>query len=57
VTLRLARIKPTVRELLRRDDALDRIGAERIHGDVDQAVTAQMIATDIPESDLGKKTP
>ena len=57
VTLRLARVKPAVRELLRRDDALDRIGAERVHGDVDLAVTAQMIAADTPESDLGKNPP
>ena len=50
-------VKPAVRELLRRDDALDRIGAERVHGDVDLAVTAQMIAADTPESDLGKNPP
>jgi SulP family sulfate permease len=55
VTLRLARVKPAVRELLRRDDVLDRIGGERIHGDVDQAVEAQMIAADTPEPELGKK--
>ena len=29
VTLRLARVKPAVRELLRRDDVLDRIGGRR----------------------------
>ena len=55
VTLRLARVKPAVRELLRRDDVLDRIGGERIHGDVDQAVEAQMIAADTPEPEHGKK--
>jgi sulfate permease, SulP family len=57
VTLRLARVKPAVRELLRRDNVLDRIGDERIHGTIPQAVEAQMIAADTPESDLGKKPP
>ena len=56
VTLRLARVKPAVRELLRRDDVLDRIGGERIHGDVDQAVGAQMIAADTPEPEVGRKS-
>jgi sulfate permease, SulP family len=55
VTLRLARVKPTVRELLRRDHALDRIGDQRIHGNIRQAVEAQMIAADTPEPELGKK--
>jgi sulfate permease, SulP family len=55
VTLRLARVKPTVRELLRRDHLLDRIGGQRIHGNIRQAVEAQMIAADTPEPELGKK--
>jgi hypothetical protein len=55
VTLRLARVKPAVRELLRRDNVLDRIGGERIHGNIRQAVEAQMIAADTPEPELGKK--
>ena len=55
VTLRLARVKPAVRELLRRDDVLDRIGGERIHGNIRQAVEAQMIAADTPEPEFGKK--
>ena len=42
VTLRLARVKPPVLEMLRRDDVLGRIGADRIHGNVDQAVRAQI---------------
>jgi sulfate permease, SulP family len=54
VTLRLARVKPAVRELLRRDHVLDRIGGERIHGNVHRAVEAQMIAAD-PEPEPGKK--
>ena len=55
VTLRLARVKPAVRELLRRDHVLDRIGGERIHGNIRQAVEAQMIAADTPKPELGKK--
>ncbi|MGH2594753.1 MAG: SulP family inorganic anion transporter [Actinomycetota bacterium] len=42
VTLRLARIKPAVAEVLDRDGVLDRIGAERIHGNVERAVQAQI---------------
>jgi SulP family sulfate permease len=53
VTLRLARVKPAVRELLRRDHVLDRIGGERIHGNVHRAVEAQLLAADTPEP--GKK--
>jgi high affinity sulfate transporter 1 len=55
VTLRLARVKPAVRELLRRDRVLDRIGGERIHVNIRQAVEAQMIAADTPEPEPGKK--
>jgi sulfate permease, SulP family len=46
VTLRLARVKPAVRELLRRDGVLDRIGHDRVHQSVAQAVAAQMAAED-----------
>jgi sulfate permease, SulP family len=53
VTLRLARVKPAVRELLRRDNVLDRVGDHRIHGTIPQAVEAQMIAADTPEPELG----
>jgi sulfate permease, SulP family len=42
VTLRLARVKPAVEEVLRRDGFLDRIGKERTHGNVHRAVEAQM---------------
>ena len=42
VTLRLARIKPAVRELLARDGVLDRIGDDKTYDEVDQAVAAQM---------------
>ena len=49
VTLRLARVKPAVRELLRRDHVLDRIGGHRIHGNVHRAVEAQLLTADTPE--------
>ena len=42
VTLRLAGVKPAVSEVLWRDGVLDRIGPERIHGNVDRAVQAQL---------------
>ena len=42
VTLRLARIKPAVYELLRRDGFVDRIGEDRTHGNVYRAVEAQI---------------
>jgi sulfate permease, SulP family len=44
LTLRLARLKPSVRELLTRDGILGRIGEENIHGNVDHAVKAQVAA-------------
>ena len=44
MTLRLARVKPAVRELLGRDGVLDRIGAGKTHENVDQAVAAQLAA-------------
>ena len=42
VTLRLARVKPAVEEVLRRDGFLDRLGNDRTHGNVHRAVEAQM---------------
>ena len=44
ITLRLARVKPAVRDLLVRDGVLARIGEENTHGNVDHAVAAQMAA-------------
>ncbi|HEX2550538.1 MAG TPA: SulP family inorganic anion transporter, partial [Nocardioidaceae bacterium] len=44
VTLRLARLKPAVREVLERDGVVGRIGDDKIHGNVDHAVTAQLAA-------------
>ena len=40
IDLRLARVKPEVREVLRRDGVLDRLGAAKIHGNVSHAVQA-----------------
>jgi hypothetical protein len=48
VTLRLARVKPAVRVLLERDRVLARIGDDRIHEGVAQAVEAQMAAASTP---------
>ena len=43
-TLRLARVKPSVLAVLRADGFVDRLGADRIHGNVDRAVEAQLQA-------------
>ncbi len=42
VTLRLARVKPAVREVLRRDGFFDRIGEDKTRGSVQRAVDAQL---------------
>jgi SulP family sulfate permease len=42
ITLRLARLKPPVRSTLERDGVLERIGPDKIHGNVDRAVQAQL---------------
>jgi SulP family sulfate permease len=42
ITLRLARLKPAVRAVLVRDGVVDRLGADRIHGNVYRAVEAQL---------------
>ena len=54
VTLRLARVKPAVRELLRRDGFLDRIGDDRTHGNVYRAVEAQIGQAETPGPDAGE---
>lgn len=43
VTLRLARVKPQVRAVLEADGVVQRIGADRIHGNVHRAVEAQLV--------------
>jgi sulfate permease, SulP family len=54
VTLRLARVKPAVRVLLERDRVLVRVGDDRIHEGVAQAVEAQMAAASTrPHPDRG----
>ena len=40
VTVRLARVKPSVRATLTRDGVVDRLGADRLHGSVHRAVEA-----------------
>ncbi len=52
MTLRLARLKPAVREVLARDGVLDRIGADNIHGNVDHAVNTQLAAGGGTRADL-----
>jgi high affinity sulfate transporter 1 len=42
ITLRLARVKPAVYEILDRDGFLERIGNDRIHGNVYRAVEAEI---------------
>jgi SulP family sulfate permease len=42
ITLRLARLKPTVRATLDRDGVLERLGQDKIHGNVHRAVQAQL---------------
>ena len=53
VALRLARVKPAVEEVLRRDGFLDRLGEDRTHGNVHRAVEAQLTkrAERIPRHD------
>jgi high affinity sulfate transporter 1 len=46
VELRLARLKPSVRDVLRRDGVLAKIGLDKIHGNVHRAVQAQIVASD-----------
>ncbi|TDE95173.1 sulfate permease [Occultella glacieicola] len=42
VTLRLARVKPHVLNVLRAQGVLDRVGADHVHGNVHRAVEAQL---------------
>jgi high affinity sulfate transporter 1 len=55
VTLRLARLKPDVHEVLERDGVLELIGSERIHGNVYRAVMAQTERTSEREDDPGSQ--
>jgi hypothetical protein len=53
VTLRLARVKPAVHELLGRDGFLDRLGDNRTHGNVYRAVQAQIDEAETPDPEPG----
>jgi sulfate permease, SulP family len=44
IQLRLARVKPAVARVLEKDGVLDRLGADRVHGNVHRAVEAQIAA-------------
>jgi len=46
ITLRLARLKPAVRATLERDGVIQRIGADRIHGNIYRAVQAELTSAD-----------
>jgi len=52
MTLRLARVKPAVREVLKRDGVVERIGEDKIHGNIEQAVEAQMTAQGDSRADV-----
>jgi anti-anti-sigma factor len=43
-SLRLARVKPNVLAVLRADGFVDRLGADRLHGNVHRAVVAELTA-------------
>ena len=47
--LRLARVKPAVFELLKRDGFLDRIGENRAHGNVFRAIEIQMGSAEVSD--------
>ncbi len=42
ISLRLARVKPNVRTVLEAQGFIDDIGGDRVHGNVDRAVAAQL---------------
>ena len=52
MTLRLARVKPAVHDVLQRDGVLDRIGDDKIHANIEQAVAAQLAAPGGSRADL-----
>jgi hypothetical protein len=55
VVLRLARLKPEVREVLQRDGVIDLIGPEKIHGNVYRAVMAQTERPTERDDDQGSR--
>jgi len=56
VSLRLARVKPAVQEVLRRDGFLDRIGEDRTHGNVYRAVETQVVNVEESASQPGERS-
>ena len=48
VTIRLARVKPRMLEVLRRDGVLDHLGTTHVHGNVHRAVEAMVSAPPTP---------
>ena len=46
VSLRLARVKPQVLSVLEADGIIERIGADRVHGNVQLAVEAELAGAD-----------
>ena len=52
MTLRLTRVKPAVREVLKRDGVVERIGEDKIHGNIEQAVEAQTTAQGDSRADV-----
>ena len=46
IAFRLARVKPSIAEVLSRDGVIALLGADHIHSDVQAAVTAQQTAED-----------
>jgi sulfate permease, SulP family len=52
MTLRLTRVKPAVREVLKRDGVVECIGEDKIHGNIEQAVEAQTTAQGDSRADV-----
>ena len=55
LSLRFARIKPTVRQVLERDGVMPLIGADHVHGNVERAVEAQLAANRSADSSPGDR--
>ena len=55
ITLRLARVKPSVSTTLGKDGILDQIGTDRIHGNVHRAVSAQLDAQSPPTEETSRE--
>jgi anti-anti-sigma factor len=53
VTVRLARVKPSVLKVLRADGFVAVIGADHIHGNVDRAISAQLTSDRNPRERFG----